>query len=150
MLEEILSEVKNIVERYSKKLKALVVFGSFVYSQCRSRDIDLMIIVDTINNIDEKNVLEVEITRSLRRVICNKIIDVTVFDVEMFRENLEPGGLASGLVIGYVIIWDELNIPKLVREVAEKMARDNIVLVKSGKKLNLSAISKAKILSSYE
>lgn len=140
-----LSKVKGVVEKYGKSLKALIVFGSSIYSPTTARDLDIMVVVDSISSVSEKTSLEVEIVRALRGAALKKAIDVTVFDVESFKENLEPGALASGLIAGFKTLFNEICVEKLIAEALEKIAVEHYVILKKNRKLNLSAIAKAKL-----
>lgn len=126
-------------------MKALLLFGSSIHGLWIARDVDIMVVVDKFSSVEEKLLLETLIAKSLRKLLVRKPVDVLVFDVEFFMENLEPGAVASGLVAGYILLYDELGVESLVRNLAEKVARDNVVLFKHGKKLNLSAIARAKL-----
>ncbi|MEM4062146.1 MAG: hypothetical protein QXY11_04740 [Desulfurococcaceae archaeon] len=126
-------------------MKALLLFGSSIHGLWIARDVDIMVVVDKFSSVEEKLLLETLIAKSLRKLLVRKPVDVLVFDVESFMENLEPGAVASGLVAGYILLYDELGVESLVRNLAEKVARDNVVLFKHGKKLNLSAIARAKL-----
>ncbi|MDK6028833.1 nucleotidyltransferase domain-containing protein [Ignisphaera sp. 4213-co] len=106
--------VKRVVESYSKTLKALVLFGSYVYNPLKSRDIDTLLIVDKLVNAKEKLAIEVEVARNVK-ALCRKPVDVIVFDIDMLKENAEPGGIVSGLVIGYKILYDDIGMQKLLR-----------------------------------
>lgn len=140
-----LSKVKEVVEKYSKSLKALIMFGSSIYSPMTARDLDIITVVDTITNVNEKTILEVEITKALKNVIVNKPIDVIVFDVESFKENLEPGALASGLIVGFKVLFNEIYVEELITKALEKIALGQYIVLKKDRKLNLSAIAKAKL-----
>lgn len=47
-------------------LKALVVFGSYVRAPLRSRDVDILVVVDMLSDVKEKKLLELEISKSLK------------------------------------------------------------------------------------
>lgn len=142
-LEEVLYRVNDVIRMFGKRLEALIVFGSTVYSPRRARDLDLMVIVDSIIDVSEKTVLELEIRKALRNTSL-KPIDVIVFDVGMLKENLEPGAIASGLIAGYIAVLDRINIPQLLSNVLEKLAQEDVVIMKRSRKLNLSAIARVK------
>ncbi|MEM3346515.1 MAG: hypothetical protein QXR36_03710, partial [Desulfurococcaceae archaeon] len=126
-------------------MKALLLFGSSIHGLWIARDVDIMVVVDKFSSVEEKLLLETLIAKSLRKLLVRKPVDVLVFDVESFMENLEPGAVASGLVAGYILLYDELGVESLVKNLAEKVARDDVVLFKHGKRLNLSAIARAKL-----
>lgn len=115
-----------------------------MYSGVRVRDIDILVVIDRLESVDEKVELEVEIKRALRS-LARKPVDVLVFDVETLRENLEPGGVASGLVLGYKALLDELGLEGLVAEAARRVAGEDVVIVKRGRRINLSAIARVKL-----
>lgn len=140
-----------MLETREKVLKALVVFGSSVYSPLRSRDLDVLVVVDSLANAREKHMLELEISRSLRHGLIQKPVDVVVLDVEALYENAKPGGVVSGLVAGYTIVYDEVGIPELVKRVACDVLREGeYVIVKNGRRLNLHALARAKLKQHYE
>lgn len=137
--------VKQTVERYGKALKALIIFGSSVYSPLRSKDLDLLVIVDKLVDVKEKFMIEAEVFRNLSRVIPRKPIDVTVFDVDTFMENAKPGGVVSGLILGFRSLYDELNVPALVEELTRRIVdEDGYVLIKGGREINISLLAKMK------
>ncbi|MEM4440882.1 MAG: hypothetical protein QW764_01790 [Desulfurococcaceae archaeon] len=48
------------------------------------------------------------ITKPPGELLVRKPVDVFVFDVESFMENLEPGAVALGLIAGYILLCDKL------------------------------------------
>lgn len=66
-------------------------------------------------------------------------------DEKSFYDNLEPGTVISGLVIGYKKIYDEMKIDKLINELAMKIAEMDYRIYKRNKEINLSSISKVKM-----
>jgi len=142
-----LSRVREVLERRGRRLKALVVFGSSVYSPRRARDVDLLVVVDALADPSEKLSIELEVSRSLRGALPRPA-DVTVLDVESLGENLEPGLVGSGLAAGYKVVYDELGVEGLVRGALEKLAEQDYVVVKGGRRLNLSAVARAKLAMS--
>lgn len=143
--EEVLSKIKHLLSGHGKNLKALIVFGSSVYNPLKSRDIDLLVVIDKLNNVWEKTSLEVEVKRSLKNT--HKPIDATVLDVESFKENLEPGAFASGLVAGFKLIYDELGVGEMIKETIEKTSKEQIIIIKRGRRLNLSLIARLKTIT---
>jgi len=134
--------VKRVVESYGKTLKALVLFGSYVYNPLKSRDIDILLIVDKLVNAKEKLAIEVEVARNVK-ALCRKPVDVIVFDIDMLKENAEPGGIVSGLVIGYKILYDDIGMQKIVEGVADKISREeSYIIIKNNRRIDLSAIAK--------
>ena len=134
--------VKRVVESYGKTLKALVLFGSYVYNPLKSRDIDILLIVDKLVNAKEKLAIEVEVARNVK-ALCRKPVDVIVFDIDMLKENAEPGGIVSGLVIGYKILYDDIGMQKIVEGVVDKISREeSYIIIKNNRRIDLSAIAK--------
>jgi len=134
-----------VLEARGKRLKSLVIFGSSIYSPLKARDVDLLVVADRIADADEKCALEFEIAKALRAVHPKMPIDVIVFDECSFRENLEPGTLLSGLIAGYEIIYDELGLNDLIVELAKSIASSEYIVQKSGKRINLSALARARL-----
>jgi len=134
-----------VLEARGKHLKSLIMFGSCVYNPVKARDLDLLIIVDRILNALEKHDLEIEVAKALRTIHSRMPVDVIVFDEDSFKENSEPGGLASGLAAGYRVIHDELGLEDLVTGLYEKLAQSEILVQKNRRKINLSALAKAKL-----
>lgn len=132
-----------------KRLLSLVIFGSSVFYPVKARDIDLLIIVDKLSNAVEKFNLEVEISKALRKIESKAPFDVTVFDSGSFRENLEPGTLASGLVAGYRTVYDELGLEKLIEPLIVNIALGEYFVQKSGRRINLSVLARAKLRLLY-
>ncbi len=149
MQEEVLLTVKKILDARGKRLKSLAIFGSSISNPLKARDIDILIVVDRLSDALEKFNLEIEIARALRTTQSKILFDIIVFDDESFRENLEPGALASGLIAGYRIIYDELGLEKLLNGLVEKIACGEYIVQKSGRRINLSALARAKLRLSH-
>lgn len=146
-----LYRVRSVVKGHGKVLKALVVFGSSVYNPTRSRDLDLLIVVDSLSNVKEKQLLEHEVSRSLKSAGLRKPVDIVVLDVEALKENANPGSVVSGLVLGYKVVHDEIGVPGIVRKILCDISKEEgYTVFKSGKKLNLHALAKARKSSCYE
>lgn len=111
----------------------------------KARDLDLLIVVDRILNAFEKHDLEIEVTKALRTIHSRIPADVIIFDEDSFKENLEPGAIASGLAAGYRILYDELGLEDLVARLFEKLAQSEIFVQKNRRKINLSALARAKL-----
>lgn len=138
--------VKRVLENHGKRLEALVVFGSSVYSPLRSRDLDILVVVDHLASAREKHALELEISRNLRGGLVRKPVDVVVLDVDALYENAKPGGLVTGLVAGYYAIYDEVGISELVWRIAREVLREGeYVVVKNGRRLNQHALARVKL-----
>ncbi len=134
---------------YSKKLRTIAIFGSSVYNPVKARDLDILIIVDKLLDVKEKTNLEIEILKNLKDFQAKTLIDIIVLDEESFKENLEPGGLASGLVAGYKILYDEIRIESFIYEAAKKIANEKYVILKNRKKIDLSTIAKLKLKADH-
>lgn len=124
-------------------MKSLILFGSSVFRPMNARDIDILVVVDKID-LHEKISLEINIIKALKNTI-KKNLDVIVLDENSLLENIEPGAVASGLIAGYKVIYDEINIENLIIGIAKRIAFEKYIIQKSGKKINLSAIAKARI-----
>jgi len=131
-------------------LRALLIFGSGVFRPWSARDIDILVILDHLSSVGEKMELEAEVARVLRSLAERKAIDVIAFDEQSFIENLEPGCIASGLIAGYEALYDELGVDELISNAAEKAASMDIVIEKGGKRINLSALARAKLRCSKD
>lgn len=95
----------------------------------------------------EKSALELETKRALRDLSFLKPIDVVVLDSESLEENMKPGTVLSGPACGYRILYDEVGLPALTEDSIKKLASEDVVLVKRGKRLNVSAYARAKLVS---
>lgn len=135
------------MEAHSKKLRAIVVFGSSVYNPVKARDLDLLVIIDKFLGIKEKTDLEIKILKNLKNLRAETPLDIIVLDEESFKENLEPGGLASGLVAGCRILYDEIGIEQFIYEAAKKIANEKYVIFKNRRKIDLSIIAKLKLIT---
>jgi hypothetical protein len=82
--------------------------------------------------------------RKLRKIFA-KPIDVILIDEKNFYENLKPGTVISGLIIGYKKIYDEIKIEKLINELAMEIAEIDYEIYKGKRKIDLSSISKVKM-----
>lgn len=111
----------------------------------RSRDLDLLVVVDKLTDAKEKHELEVEILRSLKQVKLGKPIDVLVLDVEMFKENAKPGGVVSGIILGYKPLYDELGLSNIVKKIINEVSEEkDYVIIKKNRKTNIYLIAKSK------
>jgi len=143
----VLQIVRKILKKRGKRLVSLAIFGSSVYNPMKAEDIDLLIIVDLVKDVFEKSNLEMELSKTLKKVMPKTSFDVVIFDIESFKENLEPGTIASGLIYGYKILYDELGLEKLLVPLIEKIAHTETeyVVQKNGRRINLSAFSRVKL-----
>lgn len=112
---------------HSKKLRIIAVFGSSVYDPVKARDLDILIIIDKLLDIKEKTDLEIRILKNLKNLRTETPLDIIVLDEESFKENLEPGGIASGLVAGCRILYDEMGTEQFIYEAAKKIANKNML-----------------------
>jgi len=126
-----------------KEVLGVIIFGSYVYSPLKARDIDLLIIINSIKDINEKIDLEVKTSITLWRTL-RKPIDIHVFDLSTFKENLEPGSFLSGLTLGYKIIYDKVGLTKLIEELIKKIAKIKEYTYIKRKKWDLALIAKTK------
>jgi hypothetical protein len=76
-----------------------------------------------------------------------KPADVLVLDEEALEENMEPGGIVSGLLAGYLALYDELGLEELVARAAEKIASEGYILQKGGRRIDFGALARAKRLT---
>jgi hypothetical protein len=75
---------------------------------------------------------------------------VLVLDEEALEENMEPGGIASGLLAGYLALYDELGLEELVARAAEKIASEGFIPQKGGRGIDFGALARAKRLTSLK
>lgn len=103
--------------------------------------------MDDLADAREKKLLEMLIRRSLRDVEVRKPIDIVVLDVRSLEENIKPGALASGLILGFRKIHDEIGVEELVWRAIEEAAEEDFAILKAGKRLNVSLLARAKLKS---
>ncbi len=144
-----MSAVKRLLEARGKRLRSLVVFGSSAYDPSRARDLDVLVLVDRLESAREKAELEVEVARLLRGR-TRKPADVLVLDEEALEENMKPGGVASGLLAGYLALYDELGLEDLVARAAERIASEGFILQKGGRRIDFGALARARRLTSLK
>jgi hypothetical protein len=137
------------VGAHSKKLRIIAVFGSSVYDPVKARDLDILIIIDKLLDIKEKTDLEIRILKNLKNLRTETPLDIIVLDEESFKENLEPGGIASGLVAGCRILYDEMGTEQFIYEAAKKVANEKYVIFKKRRKIDLSTIAKLKLKTNH-
>lgn len=139
-----LSKIKTVFKSVGKEVLGVIVFGSYIYSPLKSHDIDLLIIINSLKDINEKINLEVKASIELKKVV-RKPIDVHIFDFETFRENLEPGSFLSGLTLGYRILYDKVNLVEVIREFIRKISETEEYIYMKKRVWNLALIAKTKI-----
>jgi len=140
----VLSEVSDWCRSRGLSLRALILFGSYVYNAPRARDVDIIVVVDRVSNPKELASLATELAIRLRRA-AGRVFDVLLFDEESFRENLQPGTVLSGLVMGFKALHDEIGVNKAVEELAKHLAGNGYKYCKVGRCVDLSALARAKI-----
>lgn len=102
-------------------------------------------VVDGLAGAREKQLLELSIVKGLRAEGVRKPVDVVVLDVGALEENARPGGIVSGLIAGYRVLYDEIGVPAIVeRAVREASAEDGYTVIKGGRRLSLSALAKVR------
>jgi len=109
------------------RLKAIIVFGSMIYLG-KGNDLDLLIIIDTLDTLKEKFNLESKISQILRREFPDYNFDVHIFSVEEFKDNLSPGSFLSGLALGYEVIYDKVNLESEILLFLERLSKDKYLL----------------------
>jgi hypothetical protein len=72
---------------------------------------------------------------------------VLVLGEEALEENMEPGGVASGLLAGYLALYDELGLEELVARAAEKIAPEGYILQRGGRRIDFGALARARRLT---
>jgi hypothetical protein len=72
---------------------------------------------------------------------------VLVLGEEALEENMEPGGVASGLLAGYLALYDELGLEELVARAAEKIASEGYILQRGGRRIDFGALARARRLT---
>ena len=122
---------------FGDDLCSLIVFGSSVYYG-RGRDLDLIVIVKKKLNMKEKLRLEYRLSRKLGQAIKDTLFDVHVFDIESFNENLQPDTFLGGLALGYIVLYDKINIEKHIFEFLKKLSHTERVLINKYGEWNLN------------
>jgi len=127
--EKVLYETVKWSKERGLELLAVILFGSSVYGPSKARDVDVIIVVRSLKNILEKVTWEVQTSRRLRRAL-GKPVDVLIFDVESFLENLQPGTVLSGLVQGYEILLDKIDLKSKINGMFVKLAEEDYMYYK--------------------
>jgi len=139
----VLSEVIKWCTERGVRLKALVMFGSYVFNPVKAKDIDLIVVLGELN-VEPKEVILMGVELSLRlRRTSRKSYDVILMDEKSFYENLQPGTVLSGLILGYKVLYDELGIDKAVSKLMKLLASTDYKYFK-GRWIDLSTLAKAK------
>ena len=139
---KILNKIESSLSKFNKKLLALILFGSYVRSFKKAKDIDLLVIVDKIENIYEKFEIEKEISIQLIKEL-KLPFEINVLDLDNFFENLKPGTFISGLVLGYKIIYDKIGIEYYIKKLCQELANEiEYEFIKHGKRYRLGIFAK--------
>jgi len=118
----------------------VVLFGSYVYKYREARDIDIIVVVNELKDLEEKMRLEVRLTHVLRSALAIPV-DIIVFDLDSLKENLRPGTVLSGLVLGFRVLYDAVGFTRYFKELVKGLAQDDYVLYKK-RALRLSRLAK--------
>jgi len=138
--ERVLSLIKEVTNRLGKELLCVVLFGSYVYKYREARDIDIIVVVNELKDLEEKMHLEVRLTHVLRSALAIPV-DIIVFDLDSLKENLRPGTVLSGLVLGFRVLYDAVGFTRYFKELVKGLAQDDYVLYKK-RSLRLSRLAK--------
>ena len=142
--EGILSSISEVTKELGKELLTVILFGSYVYNKQKAKDIDIIVIVDHLKDIHDKVNAEVEITKKLIRLF-KRSLDVLVFDLDTFKENLVVGTVLTGLVLGYNVLYDKIGVEKLIHNFIEEISKeDEYVLIKK-RKYDFARLAKMKL-----
>ncbi|MHA1596131.1 MAG: hypothetical protein ACTSWV_00620 [Candidatus Asgardarchaeia archaeon] len=119
--------ISSIQDVFKDSLLAVIVFGSSVYLK-EGKDIDVILIVDEDFNIKEKLHFEYKISTIFcrRYKVCN--LDVHLFSLNDFIENLKVGSFLSGLALGYEIIFDRIGVERYILNFLKKLSKEGYVL----------------------
>jgi len=141
--DTVLSEVLKWCGERGLKLKALVIFGSYVLNPVKARDVDLLVVVERLNvKLREVILMSVELSSRLRK-ISGRSYDVVLLDEGSLHENVQPGTVLSGLILGYRVIYDEVGINDLVSTLTELLANTDYRYFK-GRWVDLSTLARAR------
>ncbi len=141
------SSIVNIArEIFGDRLLAVVVFGSSVYYDKQSVDVDVLIVVDGELSFEKKLSKETELRIKLLRASGgNRAFDTHVMDVRQFQDNLKPGAFLSGLALGYKVLYDRMGFDGYVEKLLQRLADENYVLVNKYGRWNLSKIARIRL-----
>ncbi|MCD6380900.1 MAG: hypothetical protein J7L50_01055 [Candidatus Odinarchaeota archaeon] len=119
--------VSSMQDIFKDNLLAVIVFGSSVYLK-EGKDIDVIVIVDEDLSIKEKLHFEYKISTMFckKYKVCN--LDVHLFSLNDFIENLEVGTFLSGLALGYKIIFDRVGVEMYILNFLKKLSKEDYVL----------------------
>jgi hypothetical protein len=98
-----------------------------------------------LGSVSEKFELELSISKSLRDLRSSKPFDIIVLDVKSLEENVVPRSFLTGLILGCKVIYDNVEIKDLVSKIAKELISiEDYIIIKRGRKLNLSVIAKVR------
>ncbi|MEM4536757.1 MAG: hypothetical protein QXP92_05910 [Nitrososphaerota archaeon] len=127
------------------RLVSIILFGSSIYIG-RGRDVDILILIDSISGLDEKMDLEEEVKMLLNRSFNYEVVfDAHILDLEQFNENLKIGSFLSGLSLGYQVIYDKNNVEEKIVEMLKTLSRSRYIMVNKYGRWNLSKIAEIKL-----
>ncbi|MEM2017103.1 MAG: hypothetical protein QXR41_04085 [Nitrososphaerota archaeon] len=127
------------------RLVSIILFGSSIYIG-RGRDVDILILIDSISGLDEKMDLEEEVKMLLNRSFNYEVVfDAHILDLEQFNENLKIGSFLSGLSLGYQVIYDKNNVEEKIVEMLKTLSKSRYIMVNKYGRWNLSKIAEIKL-----
>ncbi|MGB9729957.1 MAG: nucleotidyltransferase domain-containing protein [Thermoprotei archaeon] len=135
--------MKEIVEKLSRKILAIVIFGSYVYNPNKADDIDVIVVINELKDINDKIEMEIEISKRLRKVFI-KNVDVHVFDISSFKENLKVGTFLTGFVLGYKVVYDAAGLEEEIRKFIREIGKEEDYVYIKRRRWNLTTIARAK------
>jgi len=108
---------------------SIILFGSTIYMG-RGKDLDIIVIVEKYikDQVNDSIDLRLRVNKELRYKI---VVDIHVFTINDFKNNLKPGTFLSGIALGYEVLYDKSNglINKLIENMLELLSRDKCTLV---------------------
>jgi len=138
-----LCRIAGIVESSGKRLLSVILFGSYVYSPSKARDVDVIVVVDDLRDINDKFAMEASISRELSRLF-KKSVDVQVYDLSSFKENLTVGTVLTGFVLGYKIVYDVAKVKSEIQEFLRRVSEEDEYILVKKRRWNLVALAKAR------
>ena len=145
--ETISSSIIHKLSEVGRKVLAIILFGSFIFNPRKAKDVDVIVVIDNLKDIHEKLHLENTLSLNLTKIVKKKV-DVLVFDLNSFEENLCIGSVLSGLVLGYKVLHKDssLRLEDYIQKLLEEVCREgDYVYVKNGRRINLSKIACTKL-----
>jgi len=138
-----LCRIAGIVESSGKRLLSVILFGSYVYSPSKARDVDVIVVVDDLRDINDKFAMEASISRELGRLF-KKSVDVQVYDLSSFKENLTVGTVLTGFALGYKIVYDVAKVKSEIQEFLRRVSEEDEYILVKKRRWNLVALAKAR------